>query len=156
MACQTAPPTPGGRFWEISDPTVEYENRPTLSTGNAGDWYGHTSDGYSRGSTPQLGAVICFSEPGNPGHVAIVEEIKDNGDVVTSNSARHGTYFYMRTYYASQGYNWSDYVFQGFIYNPYVTPGPGPTPVSTKRNRFPWVLYARKFRESRQFNKFML
>ncbi len=26
------------------------------------------------------------------------------------------------------------------------TPGPGPTPVDNKRHKFPWVLYARKFR----------
>ncbi len=137
-----------GRFWEISDPNVEYINRPTLSTGNAGDWYAYTSDGYQRGSTPQLGAVICFAHPGYAGHVAIVEEIRENGDVLTSNSARHGTYFYTRVYTASSGYNWSSYIFQGFIYNPFVEPGPGPEPTPPERTRdnFPWFIYDRKWR----------
>lgn len=52
-----------GRFWEISDPNVEYINRPTLGTGNAGTWYA-VDDGYERGQTPKLGAVICFDNPG--------------------------------------------------------------------------------------------
>lgn len=133
-----------GRFWEISDPNGLYINRPTLSTGNAGDWWGYGQDGYQRGQTPKLGSVICFDEPGNPGHVAIVEEILPNGDVVTSNSARHGQYFYMRTYHASAGYEWSDYIFQGFIYNPYVTPEP-PTPTPTdESNSKKWFKFMKR------------
>lgn len=85
-----------------------------LSTGNASNWYGHTSDGYQRGSTPKLGAVACWGT--GDGHVAIVEHI---------------TLTYIRC--SESGWGWSDYfrvtdfnlsmyksghVFQGFIYLP--------------------------------------
>lgn len=129
-----------GRFWEIGDPNNQYINRPTLSTGDGGQWYGYTSDGYERGSTPQLGAVICFSKPGESGHVAIVEEILPNGDVVTSNSAWQSTYFYMKTYEASNNYNFGSYVFQGFIYNPYANQ-PQPTPIVKKKSHYKFVLF---------------
>ena len=139
-----------GRFWEISDPNVQYENRPTLSTGNAGQWWGHTQDGYQRGQYPELGAVICFDRPGYAGHVAIVEEIYENGDVLTSNSAVRSTYFYTRIYYKSNGYNFGSYRFQGFIYNPYVDPSPTPpTPTPSWQpsgKKFPWFIYFQRWR----------
>ena len=93
-----------------------------LSRGNAELWYGNTSDGYERGQTPRLGAVICWAKGkvGNSsdgaGHVAIVEQINEDGSIVTSNSAYGGQRFYIRTRdntYASSGYT-----FQGFIYLP--------------------------------------
>lgn len=140
-----------GRFWEIADPNNQYINRPTLSTGNGGQWWGYTSDGYERGSTPRLGAVICFDNSGEAGHVAIVEEIKPNGDVVTSNSAWQSTYFYMKTYKASDGYNFGSYQFQGFIYNPYAhQPQPQPTPTK-KKTGFNFVLFDKK-RKGMYFN----
>lgn len=105
-----------GRWRELLGKT------PKLSTGNAENWY-HKDDGYKRGKTPKLGAVICWrkGEAGNSsdgaGHVAIVEEIKDNGTIVTSNSAYGGSRFYTRTLkkpYSLGG----TYHFQGFIYIP--------------------------------------
>ena len=48
---------------------------PKLTTGNAKTFYGYTSDGYSRGKTPRIGAIICWN--GTYGHVAIVVEIKN-------------------------------------------------------------------------------
>ena len=129
-----------GRFWEIGDPNNLYINEPTLFTGDAGQWYGYTSDGYARGSTPQLGAVICFDNPGYAGHVAIVEQIDSNGDIVTSNSAWQGTYFYLQTLRASNGYNDRQYVFQGFIYNPYSFQ-PQPTPIGKKKHGYKFVLF---------------
>lgn len=96
---------------------------PKLSTGNAENWFTHTKDGYKRGSTPELGAVICWrkGEAGQAsdgaGHVAIVEKINTDGSIVTSNSAYGGSRFYTKTLkkpYSLGG----TYHFQGFIYIP--------------------------------------
>lgn len=98
------------RFYEI---TGQY---PKLSTSNAKDWYGHTSDGYSRGKTPKLGAVMCWSSS-KYGHVAIVEQIKSNGDVIYSESWHGSKFFGTNTATKSSGYFFqSGYSFQGFIY----------------------------------------
>ena len=107
-----------GRFYEIIG------SRPKLSTGNAENWYPNTADGYERSSTPRLGAVACwrkgqaYNEADGCGHVAIVEEIKPNGDIVCSNSAYGGARFYMKTYSKSEGYNSGALTFQGFILPP--------------------------------------
>lgn len=95
-----------------------------LSRGNAENWYGNTKDGYKRGSTPKLGAVICWrkGKAGNSsdgaGHVAIVERINSDGSILTSNSAYKGTRFYTKTYKAPNYNMGSAYTFQGFIYLP--------------------------------------
>ena len=131
-----------GRFWEVSDTERSYTNPPSLSTGNAEDWYGHTADGYERGTEPQLGAVICFADGpfSGDGHVAIVEVINEDGSIVTSNSAWGGEYFYTQTLYPPNYLPASGYVFQGFIYNPnggwWPGPGPGPYPTFIQK---PWL-----------------
>ena len=111
-----------GRFWEIGDINHDYSNRPTLSTGNAEDWYGYTADGYERGQEPRLGAVACWADGpfSGDGHVAIVEEINpDTGVITCSNSAYGGSYFYV-THLSPPNYlPAAGYVFQGFIYNPH-------------------------------------
>ena len=121
-----------------------------LSRGNAENWYYHTSDGYARGNTPKLGAVICWHSTRSGGHVAIVEKINDDGTILTSNSAYNRSRFYMKTLKASNNYYMgSAYTFQGFIYpdTEFIDPDtPIPTDSETKKNKFPWVLYARKFR----------
>ena len=121
-----------------------------LSRGNAENWYYHTSDGYARGNTPKLGAVICWHSTRSGGHVAIVEKVNNDGTILTSNSAYNGSRFYMKTLKASNNYYiGSAYTFQGFIYpdTEFIDPDtPIPTDSETKKNRFPWVLYARKFR----------
>lgn len=109
-----------GRWMEVSG-----ENTCPLSVSNAANYWGYTADGMPRGSEPQLGAVICFSTNGGgqPGHVAIVEEIIDADTIVTSDSNYGAEYFVMRTRYRSIGWNWyagSDLTFQGFIYNPNI------------------------------------
>ena len=112
-----------GRFWEISDINHDYSNQPTLSLSDAENWYGYTADGYSRGSTPQLGAVACWADGpfSGDGHVAIVEEIDpDTGVITCSNSAYGGSYFYL-THLSPPNYlPAAGYVFQGFIYNPHT------------------------------------
>lgn len=101
-----------GRFMEILGDT------PKLSTADAGMWYGYSQDGYQRGQTPKLGAVACWSKPGAAGHVAIVEEIHDDGSITLGQSG----YSSPNRFFTGQGsppnYYHSPYVFQGFIYNP--------------------------------------
>ena len=125
-----------GRFYELSG------TRPTLCLRNAENWYGY-SDGYSRGQTPRLGAVICWrrgvagDDSDGAGHVAIVEQINADGSIVTSNSAYGSTLFYRQTLTKESGYTWnSAYTFQGFIYNPVNFDGGStviPTPISANR-----------------------
>ena len=107
-----------GRFMEILGST------PKLSRGNAEDWYNYTQDGYKRGKTPKLGAVICWrkGETGNEndgaGHVAIVEKINSDGSIVISQSGYNSSRFWIST--IAKDYTLQGYVFQGFIYNPAV------------------------------------
>ena len=123
-----------GRFMEIMGKTS-----CNLSTHNAGLWYGNTADGYQRGASPRLGAVVCWSRPGDAGHVAIVEQINSDGSIVTSNSAYGGRRFYQQTL-SPPAYTWSNnYHFQGFIYNPATVSDTGtamPTVATSKLSQF--------------------
>lgn len=98
---------------------------------DARNWWGHTSDGYSRGQTPYLGAVLCWGS-GTYGHVAIVEQIYSDTDIIWSesnwsgrlNGSRPGRYWRRirgnpRTYLSG---------FQGYIYPPVTWDGEDPTP----------------------------
>lgn len=143
-----------GRFWEISDLSdgvQDYSNRPTLPTGDAGEWFGDVT-GYETGTIPKLGAVICWSDnDGGAGHVGIVEAIAENGDITVSQSAWGSTFFWTNTKLAEQGYSYSGYTFQGFIYNPHVKSGPvnpdPPSPIiKRKRKNFNFVLMNRRKR----------
>lgn len=93
-----------------------------LSRGNAENWWGYTKDGYKRGQTPKLGAVVCWRkgkagvESDGAGHVGIVEKITADS-VVVSMSAYGGTRWFTRTF-KKGSYSYNCYVFQGFIYLP--------------------------------------
>lgn len=105
-----------GRWREILG---KYHN---LSRANAENWWGYTQDGYKRGQTPKLGAVVCWSkgkvgvESDGAGHVGIVEKITADS-VVVSMSAYGGTRWFTRTFPIGS-YNYNSFVFQGFIYLP--------------------------------------
>ena len=77
---------------------------PKLSRRNAEDWYGYTEDGYKRSQTPKLFAVACWkkgklwTESDGAGHVAVVEQVKSNGDIVTSESVYGGERFRRKKY----------------------------------------------------------
>lgn len=109
-----------GRFMEVLG-----ESKCKLSTGNAGTWYMNTGDGYERGQTPRVGAVMCWSKPGHAGHVAIVEEVRSDGSILTSESGwgfPWGERFWTMERTNANGI-WGaqpPYQFQGFIYNPNV------------------------------------
>lgn len=131
-----------GRFWECQGSSG---SRPTLSLNNAEDWWGYTYDGYQRGQTPKLGAVICWrkGQTGNDtdgaGHVGIVEAVNDDGTIVTSESAYNGYYFRTKKRNPTANWDGGDYTFQGFIYNPVTfddsSSGVVPTPVIAQ-NRY--------------------
>lgn len=109
-----------GRYAEIRNAFA------ALPTGDAKVWYERATD-FQRGNIPALGAVLCWGtdREDSPGHVAIVEEIAQNGDVTLSNSSWGGPYFYVSTSTAASGYRnpgVSHYYFQGFIYNDLFPP----------------------------------
>lgn len=129
-----------GRFWEAKGGDI-----PSLSWNDAGQWYPYTSDGYERGSTPRVGAVLCWSLPGGAGHVAFVEAVNDDGSIVTTDSAYNGFLFREKTRYNSTG-NWDggEYVFQGFIYNPVVFDGSGGSPQDVPNSKYIWDYFVAK------------
>ena len=124
-----------GRYWEITG------QRPVnLPTGNAEDWFARAQRaGFSTGSEPALGAIACYYGPGiYAGHVAVVEQILPNGDLITSNSGYQrplssyppdmNLYFWTETCYKNNGYlsDWEagrGYYLQGFIYAGDYVPG---------------------------------
>ena len=112
-----------GRFMEVLG-----KNSCNLSTANAENWY-NKNDGYKRGSSPKLGAIICWYGKGSlAGHVAVVEQIKSDGTIITSNSAWKSSLFYTKELKPPYSMG-SNYRFQGFIYNPNgADPSPTPTP----------------------------
>lgn len=89
-----------------------------LSRGNADSYYNY-NDGFSKGSTPKLGAILCWKCAGKYGHVAIVEAIYDDGTILCSNSNYGGTRFYTKRCnpnvwpvgYTFQGYKYPNYSF---------------------------------------------
>lgn len=143
-----------GRFWEISDPLGSQQTKPTLPTSDGGQWFGRVdTTEYTKSSLliPALGAVICFSDDnGGAGHVAIVEQIINNGEtIVCSNSAWESTFFYTTTLSKSDSYKYSHFTFQGFIYHPdYIPDFP-----SVKKHNFNWALFADKIRKNRTIIK---
>ena len=124
-----------GRFWEIAGGGSD--TRPNLSTGNAEDWWG-ASDGYSRGSTPALGATLCLADGpySGEGHVATVEEIFPDGSITVSESAWGYYYFKTERLYPPYYLTATGYIFQGFIYNPYAGSTPVPPIPPAKRGIF--------------------
>ncbi len=131
-----------GRFYEIIG------SKPNLcvsygGTHNAEFFYQDDADGYVRGDTPALGAIICWEGVGDrAGHVAIVEQINDDGSIITSESGYQSSLFWLkkRKNNASMSVEYkngkivetgswnetgtdtwgagSGYTFQGFIYCP--------------------------------------
>lgn len=91
---------------------------------NAEDWYDKAkANGLQVGHTPKLGAVVVWragnthNSADGAGHVAIVEEIKANGDIVVSQSAYGGQEFYMSTITKASGYMYAaNRPLVGFVY----------------------------------------
>lgn len=71
---------------------------------NAEDWFDTAkANGMAVGQTPKLGSVVVWragnthNSSDGAGHVAIVEKIKSNGDIIASQSAYGGQEFYLST-----------------------------------------------------------
>lgn len=102
-----------GRYYELTGVWLPCRK-------NAECWIDEAREkGYIIFDTPRLGAIACWKSS-NSGHVAVVEEIKPNGDIVTSNSAWKGTEFYTQKLSYNKGYSWKgksgkQYELQGFI-----------------------------------------
>lgn len=105
--------------WLESQNRTNYKKYDKLCRGNAESYYGH-KDSYKRSKTPTVGAIVCWEGKGKlPGHVAFIEKVYSNGDILTSNSAYKHSRFYMKKYLKSKKYYMGDnYKWQGFIENP--------------------------------------
>lgn len=95
---------------------------------NAEDFYDTAKQcGLKVGSTPKLGAIIVWAKgktwcsTDGAGHVAVVEEIKADGSIITSESGYNAASpFWTQHRYKESG-NWGQstaYRFLGFIYQP--------------------------------------
>lgn len=114
-----------GRFNEIiGKPGMEYFKYPP----NAEDFYDTAiAAGLKVGAQPKLGAIICWARgktwcsADGAGHVAVVEEIKADGSIITSESGYGcASPFWTSHRYRESG-NWGQstaYRFLGFIYQP--------------------------------------
>lgn len=128
-----------GRWYEILDFERTYSEYlcPVLHVGRGDGVWPYTEDGYARGDTPEIGAVICF-EGGPGGHVAVVEAISEDGLELTCSNSGYVTqrYFYLsKVRWNGTTWYWNNtYHFTGFVYNPYVH-GAGNT-----FYRRPWIL----------------
>lgn len=100
-----------GRAYEILG------TQPKLSVNGAYQWWSYNKNNkiYPYGKTPKLGAVACWSYPGNGGHVAVVEKITST-TITMSHSAYSGKTFYTKDYPINSSLNVNGYTFQGFIY----------------------------------------
>lgn len=140
-----------GRFWEIGDPLGIGEHKPVdLPTSDGGEWWQDNIDSgaYEYGQIPKLGAVACFSDNnGGAGHVAVVEEIDNSGNLTCSNSAYQSTFFYLTTLSPNDNYSYSHFTFQGFIYNPYAEQPVPPEPSELAKTKFPWAVFTNIIRK---------
>ena len=121
-----------GLAWGLA---AEREENPNCNIGfvtgttwptNAWHWIDYPN-GRQTGSTPQLGAIACWTNStGTNGHVASVEEIYADGSWLAAESGYNGYIFRNRTYNAACYY--PGMTFQGFIYLNW--PGDPPLPPS--------------------------
>lgn len=127
-----------GRFNEEAN---EHSLNRRWPTGNGEDWWDEAPGlGLSRGTTPALGAAMCWSytDGSEGGHVAVIEQLNyTNGvltEIVTSNSAWNGynpprypqndfPWFYLEHIDPANLDHWSNQHFKGFIYHPNFPPG---------------------------------
>lgn len=89
-----------------------------IADGDACSWYKGTT-GYKKGKTPKLGSIAVwqYGNSNSRGHVAVVEAIKDNGDIVVSEGGWSSNKWYGNsTYNKANGYAMSGGHLLGFIY----------------------------------------
>lgn len=117
-----------GRAYEIMG------EAPPVFTGDAGNWWlsydelnindALVNKGYIKSDNPSLGAIACWQNSNNPkkkGHVAIVEEIHDDGTITFSESGYRvwdwrPSYFNIQTNKdPNVAYKHKNYTFMGYI-----------------------------------------
>lgn len=114
-----------GRFNEIiGKPKFVYFQYPP----NAEDFYDTAiAAGLKVGTKPQLGAIIVWAKgktwtsADGAGHVAVVEEIKSDGSIITSESGYGCANPFWTSHRYRESGNWGQstaYRFLGFIYQP--------------------------------------
>ena len=135
--CDTLPNCVGyayGRFNEIGG----YGYCKHLAPVNAENFMQHAK-GLQTGMTPKLGACMVWRKgdtlagSDGAGHVAIVEKVVSDTEVVTSESGYGSKVFWNQTRKKGSG-NWgagASYTFLGFIYNPAVTDDDQPAGTTT-------------------------
>ena len=95
------------------------EDEANLSRNDACTYYDKWTG--AKGKTPKLGAFVCFKGGSGKyagyGHVAVVQEIDANQNVLVVASDASGSSYYTKWLYKSNGYNWSSKLkFVGFGY----------------------------------------
>lgn len=136
---------------------------------NAELWGSKTYIGFDwqKSNTPKLGAVVVWARgqvgvnSDGAGHVAIVEQINEDGTITTSNSGWGSSMFWIEKNVNVNTWNSKkNYHFLFFLYPPYIddttptpTPDPEPDPEPPnpplpdiiinleKKNKFKWVLF---------------
>lgn len=141
-----------GRFYELLN-KLGVSGKPKLQTSNAENWYQEEKT-YQKGQIPKLGSVIVWScgkihEPSDgSGHVMVVEEIYDNGDILASGSDYKGRLFYTQKFTKASGYKLSSskykYTFDGFIYLPKEFANEEPTQDDTKVKELETIIETQK------------
>jgi len=99
-----------GRWYELLN------EKPKLCINNARDWYWH-NDGYQRSQNPKVGAVACYDD-GKCGHVAIVEELYDDGTMLISESDYLTPILFRTRRIGQHADAYEGYRLQGFIILP--------------------------------------
>lgn len=106
--------------------------RPYTWKGNAGNWW-NNNDGYERGDTPRLGAIMCWgvSKDNAYGHVAVVEAIHGDGRISFSEARYSDCAFSYQTRNIIDLSKIYRGIFQGYIYLPGI--GSEPAPIEPER-----------------------
>ena len=123
------------RFNEIVNANkFAYLNYPP----NGEDVYARAiKDGLEVSQEPSYGAIICFAKgktgysADGAGHVGVVEQMYDDGTIVTSESGYKASKPFWTTKRNNSDGNWGSagkYTFLGFVKNPKLYPKPEPTP----------------------------
>ena len=120
-----------GRWMELGN-----TNTPYAFHGNAGDWINEARQaGYQIGSEPQLGAIVVFAgwSSNRAGHVAIVEEISDDGSYIKCSESNYGSTIFEWPVYRYRETGWkrrgsSSGASIGFVYHPNIAPPAPPAP----------------------------
>ena len=102
---------------------------PNLARTNANTWYSYNINNgyYAYGSTPKVGAIMCWTGGTEGGHVAVVEKI-ENGVITISESNYGGARFVVKSGTQSEieahARNFQGYIYLGdFTSNGYVDLG---------------------------------